>query len=131
MFSCKFHCSSYFLINAINKAVANHLMQRQQDNSHWRFPLLSMILSLELILFAWTTQKSLISSLLILEWTPLRVYDVLIMTITVYQTFPRFSSPHILCMYLFLVEYLCLWYIYFKYLIVHLLSIQVARMKGH
>ena len=70
MFSCEFHCSSYFFINAINKVVANHLMQRQQDNSHWRFPLLSMILSLLLVLFVWTSHKSHISSPPILEWIP-------------------------------------------------------------
>ena len=130
MLSCEFHCSSYFFINTINKVVANHLMQRQQDNSHWRFPLLSMILSLLPILFVWTSQKSHISSPPILEWIPSSGLWCLNNDNNNLSNLSSVLEPHILCMYLFLVEYLCLWYIYFKYLIVHLLSIQVARMKG-
>ena len=130
MLSCEFHCSSYFFINAINKVVANHLMQRQQDNSHWRFPLLSMILSLLLVLFVWTSHKSHISSPPILEWIPSSSLWCLNNDNNNLSNLSSVLEPHILCMYLFLVEYLCLWFIFFKYLIVHLLSIQVARMKG-
>ena len=44
--SCKLYCLGHFLINAADKAVAHHLMRRQQATSCWKLPLLLMILFL-------------------------------------------------------------------------------------
>ena len=48
--SCKLYCLGHFLINAADKAVAHHLMRRQQATSCWKLPLLLMILFLQPIL---------------------------------------------------------------------------------
>ena len=44
------HCSGYFLINATDKVVSHHLMQRQKVTPNWKFPLWSLILSLQILL---------------------------------------------------------------------------------
>ena len=60
------HCSGYFLINATDKVVAHHLMQRQKVTPNWKFPLWSLILSLQILLPTWSASESFDSPLALL-----------------------------------------------------------------
>ena len=45
LLSYELYCSSYFLINAVDKTVAHHLMRRELATSRWKLPLLSVTFS--------------------------------------------------------------------------------------
>ena len=55
LLSCELHCSGHFLINAVDRAVAHHLIRRQQATSLWKLPPLLMILLPQPIIPTWSS----------------------------------------------------------------------------
>ena len=62
--------AGHFLINAADKVVASHLMQRQYVSFHWKLPSPTLTLSVNTILSIRTSKKYFVSSPPILKRIP-------------------------------------------------------------